>query len=146
MKRLCMAFIRFYQKCLSPMKRRGCCRFYPTCSSYGLEAFEKRGFFAGLLLTVLRILRCNPFCRGGYDPVPDKGFRRYRPPKEQETSAIPKPIPKYRRGVDLFMTDADGAAPELSHIEPQNAESERGTAPGAEQATIKCKTKEQKPF
>lgn len=66
--------IRFYKKFLSPLKRHPVCRFYPTCSSYAIEAFEKRGFFAGMILTVYRILRCNPFCRGGYDPVPDKGF------------------------------------------------------------------------
>jgi putative membrane protein insertion efficiency factor len=66
--------IRFYKKFLSPLKRHPVCRFYPTCSSYAIEAFEKRGFFAGMILTVYRILRCNPFCRGGFDPVPDKGF------------------------------------------------------------------------
>ena len=66
--------IRFYKRFLSPLKRHPVCRFYPTCSSYAIEAFEKRGFFAGMILTVYRILRCNPFCRGGYDPVPDKGF------------------------------------------------------------------------
>ena len=66
--------IRFYQKYLSPLKSVRVCRFYPTCSAYAIEAFEKRGFFAGMILTVYRILRCNPFCRGGFDPVPDKGF------------------------------------------------------------------------
>ncbi|MFR5906663.1 MAG: membrane protein insertion efficiency factor YidD, partial [[Ruminococcus] torques] len=62
---------RFYQKHISPCKSP-CCRFYPTCSSYALEAFEIHGFFKGLLLSVWRILRCNPFCKGGYDPVPEK--------------------------------------------------------------------------
>ena len=66
--------IRFYQKYLSPLKRSRVCRFYPSCSAYAIEAFEKRGFFAGMILTAYRILRCNPFCRGGFDPVPDKGF------------------------------------------------------------------------
>lgn len=56
------------------MKPR-CCRFTPTCSQYGLEAFTKRGFFVGLILTVGRILRCNPLFKGGYDPVPEKGLR-----------------------------------------------------------------------
>lgn len=68
--------IRFYRKFISPLKPP-CCRFTPTCSAYAIEAFKKRGFFAGLILTVWRILRCNPFSRGGYDPVPDKGFRSY---------------------------------------------------------------------
>lgn len=71
MKHLCILLIRFYQKILSPLKRP-CCRFTPTCSQYALEAFEKRGFFVGFGLTIWRILRCNPFCAGGYDPVPEK--------------------------------------------------------------------------
>ena len=74
MKYLCIYFVKFYQKFISPLKPP-CCRFTPTCSSYALEAFEKRGFFVGLILTVWRILRCNPFCKGGYDPVPLHGFR-----------------------------------------------------------------------
>ena len=71
MKWLCILLIRFYQKFISPLKRP-CCRFTPTCSQYALEAFQKRGFFVGFGLTVWRILRCNPFCAGGYDPVPEK--------------------------------------------------------------------------
>ena len=67
--------INFYRRYLSPLKRTPTCRFYPTCSAYAIEAFQKRGFFVGMILTVYRILRCNPFCRGGYDPVPDKGFK-----------------------------------------------------------------------
>ncbi len=57
------------------MKSKPCCRFTPTCSAYALEAFEKRGFFVGMYLTVTRIFRCNPFCPGGYDPVPLTGFK-----------------------------------------------------------------------
>ena len=74
MKHICIALIRFYQKFLSPLKSKPCCRFYPTCSAYALEAFQKRGFFVGIILTVARIFRCNPFCAGGYDPVPLKGL------------------------------------------------------------------------
>ena len=74
MKHLCIFLIRFYQRVLSPLKRTPTCRFTPTCSQYAIEAFEKRGFFVGFGLTVWRILRCNPFCRGGYDPVPEHGF------------------------------------------------------------------------
>ena len=62
MKYVCIWLIRFYQKFLSPLKRNPCCRFTPTCSAYALEAFQKRGFFVGMILTVTRILRCNPFC------------------------------------------------------------------------------------
>lgn len=46
------------------------CKYYPTCSSYGLECFEKFSFFKALFLTCFRILRCNPFSKGGYDPCP----------------------------------------------------------------------------
>ncbi|MBQ5780547.1 MAG: membrane protein insertion efficiency factor YidD [Spirochaetaceae bacterium] len=49
-----------------------CCRFYPTCSHYAHEAFRTHGFFRGGFLTTKRILRCNPFFKGGFDPVPKK--------------------------------------------------------------------------
>lgn len=75
MKYLCIALIRFYRKYLSRLKRNPTCRFTPTCSAYALEAYQKRGFFAGTILTVWRILRCNPYSAGGYDPVPERGFR-----------------------------------------------------------------------
>lgn len=75
MKHICIALIRFYRKFLSPLKSKPCCRFTPSCSAYGLEAFQKRGFFVGFILTVARIFRCNPFCPGGYDPVPLTGLR-----------------------------------------------------------------------
>ena len=68
--------IRLYKKFISPLKPP-CCRFTPTCSAYAIEAFQKRGFFAGFILMTWRLLRCNPFGRGGYDPVPDKGFKAY---------------------------------------------------------------------
>ena len=73
MKHVMIWFIRLYQKYISPIKPP-CCRFTPTCSAYALEAFQKRGFFIGFILTVWRILRCNPFSKGGYDPVPEKGL------------------------------------------------------------------------
>ena len=71
MKYIFIYLIKFYRKFISPNKPR-CCRFTPTCSAYALEAFEKRGCLVGLVLTVWRILRCNPFGRAGYDPVPEK--------------------------------------------------------------------------
>lgn len=93
MKRVCMAMIRFYQRHLSHRKPYPTCRFRPTCSCYALEAFEKRGFFAGLWLSVWRILRCSPLSPGGYDPVPERGFRTmpftyraYRKRQEQEAA------------------------------------------------------------
>ena len=80
MKYLCIALIKFYQKVFSPLKRKPTCRFEPTCSAYALEAFRRRGFFVGMILTVGRLFRCQPFCAGGYDPVPEKGLKnRYRP-------------------------------------------------------------------
>ena len=71
MKYLMIWLIGLYRKYISPLKPP-CCRFTPTCSAYAIEAFEKRGFFVGFALTVWRILRCNPFSKGGYDPVPEK--------------------------------------------------------------------------
>lgn len=76
MKHVMIWLIRLYKKYISPLKPP-CCRFTPTCSAYAIEAFQKRGFFAGFILMTWRILRCNPFGRGGYDPVPEKGFRAY---------------------------------------------------------------------
>lgn len=71
MKHIAILLVRFYQKFISPLKPP-CCRFRPTCSSYAIEAFKEWGLIIGLLLTVWRILRCNPFSRGGYDPVPKR--------------------------------------------------------------------------
>ena len=64
-----MAMVRFYRAAISPL-RPPCCRFYPTCSQYALEALEKYGALKGGWLSVRRVLRCNPFHKGGYDPVP----------------------------------------------------------------------------
>ena len=94
MKYVMIWLIRLYQKFISPLSP-GCCRFTPTCSQYGLEAFRKRGFFIGLILTVYRILRCNPFCRGGYDPVPEKGFRNPTVPCEESECADDSCIHKH---------------------------------------------------
>ena len=74
MKQVMIWLVKLYRKFISPIKP-ACCRFTPTCSAYAIEAFSKRGFFVGFILTVWRILRCNPFSRGGYDPVPEHGLR-----------------------------------------------------------------------
>jgi putative membrane protein insertion efficiency factor len=61
--------IRFYQRAISPHFSAHC-RYYPTCSAYAYEAVRKYGMIRGLFLAGKRILRCHPFHRGGYDPVP----------------------------------------------------------------------------
>jgi putative membrane protein insertion efficiency factor len=63
--------INAYRKFLSPLKKP-CCRFYPTCSSYAYEAINVHGVFKGTAMAAWRILRCNPFNKGGYDPVKPK--------------------------------------------------------------------------
>ena len=75
MRHLCIFFIRLYQKFISPLIGPHC-RFTPTCSQYAVEAYAKHGFWKGSVLTVWRILRCNPFGKGGFDPVPDDFFER----------------------------------------------------------------------
>lgn len=70
MKKILIGMIRFYQKYLSGLKTTYHCIYTPTCSQYGIEAIEKYGAVKVLALTVWRILRCNPFAKGGYDPVP----------------------------------------------------------------------------
>jgi uncharacterized protein len=69
LQRILIGGIRFYRKGISPLLPPSC-RFEPTCSAYGLEAIQRHGVAKGGWLTVRRILRCQPFCRGGYDPVP----------------------------------------------------------------------------
>ena len=68
-KNLFIFLIKLYQKYLSPLKTTRC-PYIPTCSQYGLEAIQKYGALKGGLLAAWRILRCNPFSSGGYDPVP----------------------------------------------------------------------------
>ncbi|MDR0322246.1 MAG: membrane protein insertion efficiency factor YidD [Treponema sp.] len=77
MKKIALLFIRFYQQAISP-HLPSACRYYPTCSAYAYEAVSKYGFLRGSLLAVKRILRCHPWRRGGYDPVPelDKNFMK----------------------------------------------------------------------
>lgn len=77
-KNILIKMIQFYKKYLSPLKKYSSCRYYPTCSSYAIEALEVHGLWIGMLLTIWRILRCNPFSKGGYDPVPQKGGRIFR--------------------------------------------------------------------
>lgn len=68
-KKWMIAGILYYQKHISSYKSYGQCIYYPTCSQYGVEAIEKYGALKGGWMTFIRILRCNPFVKGGYDPV-----------------------------------------------------------------------------
>ncbi|MDY2880400.1 MAG: membrane protein insertion efficiency factor YidD [Candidatus Borkfalkiaceae bacterium] len=69
-KKFLIVILKFYKKYLSPGIKSGCI-FRPTCSVYAIEALEKHNLFSALLLIVWRILRCNSFNKGGFDPVPD---------------------------------------------------------------------------
>lgn len=71
LKRPLIWLIRFYRKNISPNTPPSC-KFTPTCSLYAIEAIERFGALRGGLMTLWRILRCNPFSKGGYDPVPQK--------------------------------------------------------------------------
>ena len=70
MKRVLIAILRFYKRFISPLLPNACI-YTPTCSEYAMEAIEKHGVFKGTGLAIWRVLRCNPFHEGGYDPVPE---------------------------------------------------------------------------
>jgi len=69
MKKILIFIVQLYRKLISPLKTQPTCRFYPTCSQYSLEALEKYGTIKGSYLSIKRIVRCNPFHPGGYDPL-----------------------------------------------------------------------------
>ena len=77
MKRFLLACIRFYQRGVSPQKPP-CCRYIPTCSAYAATAISRFGPLKGGLLAAWRVLRCNPFSKGGYDPVPEDPLVTFR--------------------------------------------------------------------
>ena len=87
MKKILIGLIRFYRREISPAFPP-CCRYIPTCSQYAVEAIEKYGALKGSYLAFRRILRCNPFCRGGIDPVPEE-FRWHYPRKKTGTDSQP---------------------------------------------------------
>lgn len=70
MKRILLAMIRFYRRQISPYKKP-CCRYRPTCSQYAVTAIERYGALKGGWMAFCRVLRCTPFHKGGYDPVPE---------------------------------------------------------------------------
>lgn len=68
MKKIFLGIIRFYQVAISPLFPPTC-RFIPTCSQYAVQAIDQYGVVRGSFFALRRILRCHPFCKGGYDPV-----------------------------------------------------------------------------
>ena len=78
MRKILIFIVRIYQTLISPLFPPSC-RYYPTCSSYMIDALKKHGPILGLIMGISRILRCNPFIRGGVDPVPDN-FTIFRNP------------------------------------------------------------------
>ena len=83
MKRVLLAPIAAYQRWISPSRPRRC-RYEPTCSAYAVESIERFGVVRGLLLAAWRLLRCNPFSHGGFDPVPDHVHAAGRPGRPAE--------------------------------------------------------------
>lgn len=69
MNKLMIFIIGLYRKYISPILGRGKCRFTPTCSQYAIESYKKYNFFKATFMTIWRIIRCNPFNKGGHDPV-----------------------------------------------------------------------------
>jgi putative membrane protein insertion efficiency factor len=69
MKQLVILVLKFYKRFISPSLPPSC-RFYPTCSEYAMTAVSRFGVIRGGFLAIKRILRCNPYCKGGFDPVP----------------------------------------------------------------------------
>ncbi len=69
MKKLILLLLHFYQRFISPLFPPSC-RFYPTCSNYAVQAFQNYNFCKAFVLTFSRLLRCHPFCDGGFDPLP----------------------------------------------------------------------------
>ncbi len=76
MKKILIAFIYFYKKYISPFKGTKC-PYYPSCSDFAVEALDRYGVIKGSFIAFWRIIRCNPFSKGGIDPVNDRIFSRY---------------------------------------------------------------------
>lgn len=79
MRSVLIGIIRLYQILLSPLLGQNC-RFHPSCSAYAIEAIRTHGAIVGTGYACWRILRCNPFCEGGHDPVPPKQAKGHSAP------------------------------------------------------------------
>lgn len=95
MRKVLIMLVRFYQVAISPLFPPSC-RYYPTCSNYMIAALKKHGLILGLIMGLARIIRCNPFIRGGVDPVPDNFtvFRNPHPEKYEDPIIANKFHPK----------------------------------------------------
>ena len=94
MTKLLIAGIRLYQRLLSPMLGQNC-RFHPSCSQYAIDALRLHGIFVGTGYALWRVMRCQPFCSGGHDPVPESKGLMDRPSRHTQahndvTTGIPK--------------------------------------------------------
>ena len=78
MNKLLIGLVNVYKKFISPVLPPTC-RYYPTCSTYMIDALKKHGAILGLIMGISRIIRCNPFIKGGVDPVPDYFTLRRNP-------------------------------------------------------------------
>ncbi len=85
MKELLMAMLRIYKRLVSPMLPPAC-RYVPSCSEYAMEAVERHGAIRGSALAAWRLMRCHPFAKGGYDPVPSSERRVQSPEYEGQSS------------------------------------------------------------
>jgi uncharacterized protein len=86
------ALVRFYQLAISPLLRPSC-RFAPSCSEYAYEALSEHGAARGSWLALRRLLRCHPFCEGGYDPVPARRARRAEQAQQASAAKAAGPSP-----------------------------------------------------
>lgn len=87
MKKILIKGVKGYQKRISPLFPPSC-RYYPTCSHYMVDALEKHGAVKGSIMGTARILRCQPFIKGGYDPVPAKFTLRRNPNPDEQLAAM----------------------------------------------------------
>lgn len=95
LRKVLIFLVKIYQTVISPLLPPSC-RYYPTCSNYMIVALQKHGPILGLVMGIARILRCNPFIKGGVDPVPDKFtiFRNPHPEKYEDAIIAQKFHPK----------------------------------------------------